>query len=866
MMSKYCNIFCQATLFILLLAQGALIYTTLNYKGIPITSSLVQKYIPKDLNLSSKEILFFLPYHIQLIEPEFSQKADNLLQFDSPEIYISWQPNFRSLTFNLWRIHSYSGKVSSKLYPSSFELNRLSLLISGFELHNARMHLRSDDKIVHLNYSAEKHLAKHIHTQAIKETIKPVELLTPSIEHDSSLYSLIKAVHASKNTYIECFLEKTKGASYTLSATLSSQTIEVLGNQLGSLQVQSKYSLDTPENSVFFQAANFSNPDIPIQSDAIRGKLKLGDQMQVNSIEIDANSILLKNTVFDSITADLSPKGDGNFEINGTLFHKSHFLSFLTEYQINAQKNTFSTKAYLNLYELKKDYFSQFESVDVPSSKSIFAEAEFILDKNNNVLSAQGHLQGDAITINTTPLQYLRSDIQWTNNRLKANSVLKINQRNSYVTANFDAASGDYTSTLYGTTFSTDFNSIMPTWWRNTFKDFAYSENTTCFHDFAIYGTINSSIPNLYLGSVQTEDLHYKGVPVKYGDVFVQGKNYCTEIRLKDVQTLIGKAQGVIKITSKPDGFRKPESVRTSLKSELTIHTAAKLFENNIQQILSSFESPYTHKVNFESVFFNPHYTQHKNKSYYNLSIEPSNPVSFFNRPFDQLSAKIYGRGSQHSIRSASANFAGGRLDFEADILETSSDDPQLRINLTLKDSNYSQCIKDTFQNEFGDTTFNESPSLNLDLSLKSQGSLLDLTKHNGYGNLEINGSGLGKINLLGPFSKALSELKLPIGVFSLDHLESNFLIEKDSIDVGNLEINGKESQVFGQGRIRIPDQSINFKMKVDLLKNRNLSFSQLGNIGKILNPVTKILNFTVTGTLQDQKWRSIFDPRNLFE
>jgi hypothetical protein len=54
--------------------------------------------------------------------------------------------------------------------------------------------------------------------------------------------------------------------------------------------------------------------------------------------------------------------------------------------------------------------------------------------------------------------------------------------------------------------------------------------------------------------------------------------------------------------------------------------------------------------------------------------------------------------------------------------------------------------------------------------------------------------------------------------------------------------------------------------MKVDLLKNRNLSFSQLGNIGKILNPVTNILNFTVTGTLQDQKWRSIFDPRNLFE
>ena len=71
---------------------------------------------------------------------------------------------------------------------------------------------------------------------------------------------------------------------------------------------------------------------------------------------------------------------------------------------------------------------------------------------------------------------------------------------------------------------------------------------------------------------------------------------------------------------------------------------------------------------------------------------------------------------------------------------------------------------------------------------------------------------------------------------------------------------------MFGEGRISIPDQSINFKMEVDLLKNKNLSFSKLGSLGKILNPVAKIFNFTVTGTLQDQKWRSALDPRNLFE
>ena len=91
--------------------------------------------------------------------------------------------------------------------------------------------------------------------------------------------------------------------------------------------------------------------------------------------------------------------------------------------------------------------------------------------------------------------------------------------------------------------------------------------------------------------------------------MLVKGKNYCTEITLRDLQTQKGHAVGVIKITIKPDGFKKPESVRTKLKSELTFKTAEKIFGNDIKQILSNFDSPYIHKVNFESAFFHPHYT-----------------------------------------------------------------------------------------------------------------------------------------------------------------------------------------------------------------------------------------------------------------
>ena len=91
-------------------------------------------------------------------------------------------------------------------------------------------------------------------------------------------------------------------------------------------------------------------------------------------------------------------------------------------------------------------------------------------------------------------------------------------------------------------------------------------------------------------------------------------------------------------------------------------------------------------------------------------------------------------------------------------------------------------------------------------------------------------------------------------------------MIREEQINVKSFEINGNESYVSGQGQIFIPTQEINFKMSVDLLKNKNLSFSKLGSLGEILNPLTQIFNFSVSGTIQNQKWRSAFDPRNLFE
>ena len=209
------------------------------------------------------------------------------------------------------------------------------------------------------------------------ESMHPQGLLSPSIEHKSSLFSLITAFHDSKNSYIECHLERTDLASYSLLTKLSSESIDLYGNKLKSLEIHSQHNSNSEQSIVFFEAADFSNSSIPIQCDTIRGELKLNDQMQITSIKLGAHSSRLKDTTMDAISAEIRPRNTDNFIINGMLFfHEDHSLNILTNYQKDAETNAFSIKAYINLNKLQKGYIPELDTLNIKSFYPSFVDVE----------------------------------------------------------------------------------------------------------------------------------------------------------------------------------------------------------------------------------------------------------------------------------------------------------------------------------------------------------------------------------------------------------------------------------------------------------------------------------------------------------
>ena len=75
------------------------------------------------------------------------------------------------------------------------------------------------------------------------------------------------------------------------------------------------------------------------------------------------------------------------------LFHEDHSLNVLTNYQIDAETNAFSIKAYINLNKLQKGYIPELETLKIKSFYPSFVDVEIILGKKLNLLSARGLLQ-----------------------------------------------------------------------------------------------------------------------------------------------------------------------------------------------------------------------------------------------------------------------------------------------------------------------------------------------------------------------------------------------------------------------------------------------------------------------------------------
>ena len=440
------------------------------------------------------------------------------------------------------------------------------------------------------------------------------------------------------------------------------------------------------------------------------------------------------------------------------------------------------------------------------------------------------------------------------------------------LTLSLDPASSDYRASLIGSAVPKDYNSLLPSWWAAIFENIDISGTDYSLGDFIIYGNTQRKSADLYYGHAEASKLSYMDVAFDDAELIVRGRgSYC---ELHDLNARKGQAwvRGDIAFAAKRDEVKGPASIRLDMEVQLALTDAAKLFNSDIATIIADFETASPPAVKLEAVIFNKAYPEFAGKSYFDLSADLNLSLTYKGVPFDHLSFKLFGRSEVTHLREVELGYAGGQASAMIDIFMPAEAKNSLRYELALKDADQNQTLHglpqlDNIEDslESTKTTKTGRENARVDLNIRGQGPTEDPFKHKGFGRFEIRNDKLGTIKLLGPLSEILQNTQLSFTSFKLNTMRGDFRYENDLVTFDPLRIDGAFTQIKAPGTLALSDQALNMNVNVKLFGNAGKPDSNIRKIGDLITkPIPNLLQFELTGTLKDQKLRSLYDPRNL--
>lgn len=440
------------------------------------------------------------------------------------------------------------------------------------------------------------------------------------------------------------------------------------------------------------------------------------------------------------------------------------------------------------------------------------------------------------------------------------------------LTYSLDTASSDYRFSLIGSAVPQDYNSLFPSWWTAIFENIDFSRTDYNLGDFIIYGNTQRKPSDLYYGHVKASKLSYKGVALDEAELIVRGRGSYCELHDLNARSGEGWARGDIAFASKHDEVKGPISIRIDMEVQLALTEVAKLFKSDIATIINEFEATSLPVMQLEAVIFNKACPEYTGKSYFDLSANLDQPLTFKDVPLDHLSFNLFGRSEVTHLRDIQLGYADGQATGMIDIFMPAEASNSLRYELALEDADQNQALRDLPQFDHIEdslegtkTTKPRREAARIDLNIRGEGPTEDPFKHKGFGHFEIRNDQLGTIQLLGPLSKILQNTQLSFTSFNLNDMHGDFLYKDDLVTFDPLRIDGDRTQINTPGTLCLSDQTLNMNVEVKLFGNAGKPGSKLRKIGDLIaKPIPNLLQFELTGTLKDQKLRSLYDPRNL--
>lgn len=433
--------------------------------------------------------------------------------------------------------------------------------------------------------------------------------------------------------------------------------------------------------------------------------------------------------------------------------------------------------------------------------------------------------------------------------------------------------SQNYGLSTKGRLIPNQYNPFMPRWWKGIFNEhITFNEDSWVAGDCVVYGDTPKFTTNFYYGQFEGGNLAYRDVPVDSGHFTLRGRNRYAEIHKLHTISDSYWIQGDIHFTGYPDEVRASAGIRYDLEGKLPLVELRKLLPPETAKNLDRFETTQAPTLRLQAAQFREKdYPQFEGLSYLQLDVGAEEPLVFNDLPLEYLRFKLHAHDKRFSLRKLDFGIAGGIGTGAIDQFEVPFNGaPWLRFDLQVDHADYARTReifnhlkKEPLQDSSLESSKPKEGGL-IDLALHSEGPNDDLDKHSGFGRFTLDHDDLATVQLLGPFSMILEKTPLGFTSLKLNQMNGDFAFADGFLKFSPLSITGPQTSIEANGTLQLSDQTLDLLVGVNLIGNLSEKINPLKTITDILNPLNYLMQFRITGTLEDQQIRSLYDPRNV--
>jgi hypothetical protein len=399
-------------------------------------------------------------------------------------------------------------------------------------------------------------------------------------------------------------------------------------------------------------------------------------------------------------------------------------------------------------------------------------------------------------------------------------------------------------------------------WWTNIFKPFGFPDQPP---DAVIdvRGRYARNAPFYVFGYAEVRGAVIKGVPFDTTKVLLYVDSWqCHGI---DIRVARGKgtAQGSFKLSNDPDRGGLWSALDIDAQAMLDPVPLGRLLPPDGAAALSAFSFDKPPAIALSGHFDGPAAPDPRHKALH-MEVRSGSGLRIHGVAFERASFDVDIRDDTVDVGEVDAGFAGGTVTGSAQVTGDGAQ-KRLRFKAGLAGASLGQAAEAAegyvVSGKPGsstalDTFAKAKSGVRLDLNAAAEGQPGDLASFAGDGDLQVQGSSLGELELLGGLSKVL---KFPELRFT--QAKAQFKIQNASLDFPDLSVVGANSMIRAKGTYAIDRRLLDFSANIyPFMESKSLL--QLFNA--LSAPISAVLRVRLTGSIDKPAWRLAYSPLNL--